>query len=321
MQRTSIDPRRIAAALALSVLCAPAIASAATVAPDVTAAPAALAPLAHQAAADIWLIDTRPAFESQGGEEPRYHRRGPHGWRPASCGEFQAADEPDVPTCIWVPGNRSTLDSGRAEGEQLCQALCDATSRPVRLVIWSWPSDPLPGQIHDLRVKALRADRESWSLARFVSRMAPDVEVSLLGYSFGTRVVAGCLHLLGSGEIAGRRLDDASTGPLALRAVLVASALDCQALGPGGQFCEALAGADQLIVTVNPTDPVLRLYPHLWGPLPGPEALGRVGPSALAAGDAGMAELLWIAPAVGKSHAWQRHLHAPGLVEAVLPVD
>ena len=147
------------------------------------------------------------------------------GWQQKSQQEFLDANSADLPTCFYIHGNR--LDFSWAQ-----QRVWDAyrgiratqpSSVALRVVIWSWPSDRVPGLLRDVRTKAARTDSEGYYLASMLSTIDADSKVSLVGHSFGARIATGALHVLGGGTLAGRRLSSPRPdSPPRIRAVLMA---------------------------------------------------------------------------------------------------
>jgi hypothetical protein len=158
---------------------------------------------------------------------------------------------------------------------------------------------------------------QSYYLAECLRSIERQVPVSLIGYSFGARIITGALHLLAGGEVAGRslpkRLAQAEKGKpaeMTRRAVLVAAALDADWLLPGRRNGLALSQVNRLLITRNPCDRVLRWYPLMYG-CRGPEAMGRVGPRCWCCAE--NVEVVNVSCAVGRAHDWASYLRAPGL--------
>ena len=165
-----------------------------------------------------------------------------------------------------------SADEARQQGMTVYHRLvaCAPADLPIRMVIWSWPTDPGHHPLQLMREHASRADTDAWYLGWLISRMDHRDKIGLLGFSFGTRVVTGALHLLGGGELFGKQLPNfASAGANenaarpTIRAALLAAAEDSDALQPGAANGLAIPRADRMLLLNNGCDSALRLYPHL----------------------------------------------------------
>jgi hypothetical protein len=270
--------------------------------------------LAEASSRQVWAISSRS------GSRLQYWRHTEGcGWTPSSHEAFLATDRPDLVTCFYVHGNRLPHAEALSEGWHVYQRLGASLSpeQPLRIVIWSWPSTRVEGPVQDLRLKAFVSEAHAWHLAWLVDQMHPDVPISLIGYSYGARLVSGALHLLGGGHLAGHSLDHRVHPHRApLRAVLMAGALDSHALTPRGHNARAASQVERILITVNPKDLVLHYYPLLRGLLhTGPPALGYTGFFAHTLGPDSHKVLQWnVARYVGQDHDWQRYLHCPAIL-------
>jgi hypothetical protein len=295
--------------------------------------------LAAAVPADCWIIDTREAsrcaeFKSadmnsgaqkQSGDSkagsPRskaegisfWHLQDDKRWRLSEEESFFAADDPEVPTIIFIHGNRDDWNQALDDAWLARKVLKEAArGRPFRFAIWSWPSERVGKRARpDVQLKASYSDVESYYLAERLADFKPEVPVSMIGYSFGARIITGALHLLGGGEVAGRRLDrQLPEHRKPFQAVLVAAATDADSLHKGRCNGLCLAHIDRMLVTVNGCDPALRWYPRMYGRC-GPSALGYTGP----AGDLNskQLELLDVTCGVGNVHAWECYIADPSL--------
>ncbi len=267
---------------------------------------------------DIWLISTRhlgcPAWDKSSDVDLRVkHYSVVDGWSESSLSEFLASDDPTQPTLIYVHGNRvgwcDAIQGGRNAYEDL---LGCSPSRPVRYVIWSWPSDQIHGQLKDVRVKAARTNGEGYYLAWLLGQLDPATPVSLLGYSFGARIATGALHLLGGGELAGRALSPVLQRPSSsIRVALIAAAVHNHWLHPGGCHDQALSQMERLLIQYNSCDPVLKRY-RLIEKRSRPAALGYTG---MYVSDelATWIEQRDVCCIVGKSHDEDRYLSSASL--------
>ena len=276
------------------------------------------------AANQLWLISTRhlPRAARHPGHEPapQVHRyNAEQKWSPATLADLHAAFDPRVATVLLVHGNHTEEETAISKGLAAYAALTATAPdvRPVRLLIWSWPTDFIPGTVRrDARVKAEWAEDEAYYLARFVVGLDRRESVTLVGYSFGARAISGALHLLGGGKLDHRQLPTAEAGDRApLRAVLLAAALDDDWLLPGHRYGRALLAVERMVITVNPQDRVLRWYRFLV-PRSHATALGSHGVGNRAALGRHGQKLVELNahPAVGGQHGWASYINSPEVV-------
>ena len=201
------------------------------------------------------------------------------GWSCRTAEDFFASDDPCALTTVYVHGNRMTRSSAIQRGMDWYGYIsrCGQCKQPIRLVIWSWNSDAIHPISDDIRVKAARTETQAYLLAQFLTEIDPEVRVSLLGYSFGARVIGGTLHLLGGGELCGRSLPPGKAQSIApIRVVMWAAALKSEWLLPGHHNGQALNVVDQILITCNCKDPVLKRHWLIDGN-PNSTALGNTG--------------------------------------------
>ncbi len=277
-------------------------------------------PATLRAEEEVWLVSTReiPCCTPPAEARPRFWRlAADRQWTASEPAAFFAADDPAVPTVFFVHGNRSDADDAIEEGWDVYQCLREqAGGRPLRFVVWSWPSDRIPGRIRpDVRIKAARSDVEAGYLAEALGAVPSRVPISLVGYSFGARTICGALALLsggGASQGAGGQQEGAPRAPI--RAVLVAAAVDDTALAPTGPGGGALEHVDRVLVTCNPADDALRWYRHMerWR---GPAALGFRGPACVTEPDPDhpRLELVNLRGEVGRNHTWDGYISAPAV--------
>jgi hypothetical protein len=183
----------------------------------------------------------------------------------------------------------------------------------VRFVIWSWPSEQIHGPLRDVRAKAARSDLDAVYLGRFLAGIQPQVRVGLVGYSYGARIIAGGLHLLGGGQLLGWTVSPGERPQL--RVALWAAAEDDDWLVPGRYHGQALGMAEHWLITYNCCDPVLARY-HLLQKWVKPVAMGYSGvagrnllPADL---DARIEE--WdVSNLVGSTHDLEPYLYSPAI--------
>ena len=238
-------------------------------------------------------------------------------WLTATTAEFYAADAADVVTPIYVHGNQIdgslALSDGLAIYFQLAGKFDDVP--PVRFVIWSWPSDKIRGPLRDVRAKAARSDLEAVYLGRFLAGMQPQVKVGLLGYSYGARIVAGGLHLMGGGQLLGWSV--AAGERLQMRVALWAAAEHDDWLLPGRFHGLALGMADRWLITHNYCDPVLRRYRFI-EKCGNPEAMGYsgvYGRNLLPAHLDACIEELNVTNLAGGTHDFEPYLYSSAIID------
>lgn len=258
---------------------------------------------AQNACADqIWLLDTHsaccPALEAV----HYWQLQADRCWAPANLDAFLATDDPRVPTVIVVTGNRATTQDAVNMTWQVYGQLKACGAGCVRMVVWAWPAERISRRNRpDVRAKACRSDVEAHLLGLLLSRIDPAVRVSMVGYSFGARIIGGGLHLLAGGALNGYCLPH-PVQRTPMRAVFVAAAIDTDWLLPGRRLGLAMTQLEHLLVTVNGADPGLRFYPLMYG-LGGPHAMGYAGPDCCWC-LGGKLELLDVTCSVGRNHAW-----------------
>jgi pimeloyl-ACP methyl ester carboxylesterase len=242
---------------------------------------------ADESSPQIWLISTRDLPQCGDlGESPQnacyWQLNEQCEWSPADAKSFRATDDAGVPTVVFVHGNR-TRDEGAVESGMYVYRILNAQAcgRAFRYVIWSWPAEPAAHPAgKDARLKTHYCDAESYYLAGWLRELKAGLHVSLVGHSYGSRIIAGTLELLAGGEVGGRslagaRADEWNGGERKpLRAVLMAAAIDADWFACHG---DTLNLVDQVLVTRNRCDWLLRLYPRLDRGC-GPEAMGFTGP-------------------------------------------
>lgn len=267
---------------------------------------------------EVWAVSTRCLTCPSGAEGEigwsvwKYDPLGPQ-WRTASSGEFYAGHNPEAVVAMYVHGNQIDSSLALRDGLDTYFQLAgryDAGS-PVRFVIWSWPSDKIHGPIRDGRTKASRADGEAYYLARFLAPMPAKARVGIVGYSYGARITAGALHLLGGEELCGWRVTPGNE--VAYRVVFWAAAEHDDWLVPYRRHWRAIDMAERWLITRNYCDPALSRYGWIekgWDPV----ALGYsglAGRNLLTAEQNARIEEIDVTNVVGKTHDNDAYLYAP----------
>jgi len=277
----------------------------------------------------LWLISTREAPSSL---PPRtdvaalrywYFQEG-LGWSETTLAEFTLSSDPRQITVFWIHGNRIDVDDVMPQAVALLKRL-DQMAEPgtsFRLVAWSWPSGRIPGPLTDVRTKARRSECQSIYLAEVAARLPGNVPVSMIGFSYGARLMSGALHLLGGGSLDGVVLQVPQVDPMVplRRAIMLAAALDDDWLLPGRRNGNALLAVNQMIVIANPLDPVLRLYPWLYPGRDNRQALGAVGlASPWQLPDRDRIYQIDASAALGRVHSFQYVLGSDQILARITP--
>ncbi len=234
---------------------------------------------------EVWFISSRHlgcpncARERAPNLEVRAYECG-QGWVRSDLEVFLADDplaKPKV-TVFWIHGNQVGRGQSFTDGWRAYRTMtCRADARPIRFVIWSWPSDKIPGPLKDARAKAARSDTDSYYLGWTLSRMAPRIPVSLIGHSYGARIILGGLHLSTGASMCGRSLDLIPGQAISrTRVVLVAAAVHSNWMMPGSRYGDAYVRINAMLNLFNSCDSVLKFYRFV-DPNGRPRAMGYAG--------------------------------------------
>ena len=242
--------------------------------------------ICHDSTADrLWLINTRYISSSARCidlDQPkldvrRINLRGRT--TPSSLADYLQAVNQPRPVVVYIHGNRMEHQQAKARGLQVYK-LCVRCqfSEPVDWVIWSWPSAKAGILTHDVRKKAQRTDAQGLYLAWLLRQhFQPSKSTTLIGYSFGGRIVTGSLHALAGGQLGGRRLDGPTLTGMSFGSGLIAPAIDSNWLSPHGYHGLATKNMHRMVLMYNRRDAVLKRY-WLIDQVRGRMALGYSGP-------------------------------------------
>ncbi len=182
-------------------------------------------------------------------------------------------------TILYVHGNFMEQCNARQRALIVDQFLKTRTCQPYRLIMLSWPSQRENKPLRDVYENAHTAECQSLYFAWLLDRLSDRPQVSILGFSFGSRAVTGGLHLVSGGSIPGLCYRSVrppeSTGTI-YRVGLVAPAIDRSWLTSRGRNGMALEHVDALINLYNSRDPVLRRF-RFMDRLSNPIAAGFAG--------------------------------------------
>ncbi len=239
----------------------------------------------------------------------------PKAWKKADWRQLLST-QASMPTIVYVHGNRVASGQDRRQGMDVYRSLKaqGKLNGPVRFIIWSWPSEQISGPIKDYVVKAQRTNPAAWQLAWLLDKLPAETPITLVGYSYGTRVVSGATHLLAGGRLGQLQLAE-RTHPRRppLKVALLAAAYDADWIQPGHYYGRSLGQIERLVLATNKLDPAMRFY-HLSNGLGRMHALGKSGvhqPRALGTASRRL-QRVDLTREVGRSHSLDDYLAAEG---------
>lgn len=230
-------------------------------------------------------------------------------WVAADWGDFLGANDGRI-TVIYLHGNQETHCDAQIRGLAVYRSLtrCAGDGPNIRFVIWSWPSSEVQGMLRDYREKARRTRPVGWQLAWGLDQLPPDQPVSLLGYSYGARVIGGACHVLAGGRLSGLGLESNISRPRSpMPTVFLAAATHSHWFGPGQYHGRAMQQIDSLLLVNNRRDPAMRFYDFV-DQGDSAQALGLCGPTRLPSHAVGRVVNIDATSAVGASHDLYRYI-------------
>ncbi len=236
-------------------------------------------------------------------------------WQPSDLESFLAFD-PSVRTIIFVHGNRITPFDAKNEGVAVYRKLANyaGDGERIRFVIWSWPSAQIQGPLRDVREKAARTGPAGCQLAWVLDQMPAETPVSLVGFSFGARIITGGLHILAGGSLGGCTLGEhVHPQRRPMEVVLIGAALHANWLGDGQYHGLAMTQVDRMFLVNSCQDMAMRYYRFIQK-RGNPQALGLRGPTYISADNAAKIEMRDVSGCTGSTHNLFLYLCAPGVV-------
>lgn len=236
-------------------------------------------------------------------------------WQSSDLDSFLKYD-PSVPTIIFVHGNQIGPGDAKAEGLSLYRKIilqgCDAPR--IRFVIFSWPSSKVAGLLRDVREKAARTEPAGYHMAWVLDQMPAETPVSLVGFSFGARIITGGLHVLAGGSLGGSLTLKEHVHPHRepVNAVLMAAASHSYWLAEGQHHGRAMSQVNRMLFINNCADRAMVYYDLLTPGRGGPQAMGLRGPTRVSPKDADKIFNRDVSRYVGSQHDLMAYVCAPG---------
>ena len=249
---------------------------------------------------EIWQIYTRHLPACTPHPTPRVYQHACQTWQTRNLEDLLKPFDGLV--VIFAHGNRMEACNTLHRGMLYYRCLTSGAGPKVRFIIWSWPSDQVKGQIKDVRVKAERADCEGAYLGWFLEQLPEEQGVSLIGYSYGARVIANAMHLRTCG--GNRYFKFERSDPM--RVVINAPAMSNCDLASWGRYSGAMSQVDRMLMLYNSTDPILKRY-RVVERGSRPSALGYTGLKMAVPGGPKIRQID-ASPIVGRSHYEPKYL-------------
>ena len=216
---------------------------------------------------EFWVIEQNIGSAS-------FWKRNGDRWSQETVKSFLAGDDSSRVTIFWAHGYQTSLQDATQDGFLLKKKLDAARSefgiqRRYRLVVWRWNSEREYARLRvDAKEKKFFAHQCGVELGKFIGKMSPKSDVSLIGFSFGATLTGSALETLATtqnryigarrtlqeGEIAGR-----------VSLVLMSAACDLGAFLKGGVYSRGAVLPERVLNMYNPNDGALHFYPLVSG--------------------------------------------------------
>lgn len=238
----------------------------------------------------LWLLSTRHMTSTACRANLRnpnfqFNRLDRCGRRSSSdLGDYLSTMTTDRPRIIYIHGNRRDAPTAISQGLWVYRQIASRrpNNQPFDWVIWSWPSDAESVLISDARKKAQKTDAQglyvAWLLTQHHAHAQP---TSLIGFSFGARVVSGSLHALAGGTVGRRSLDQPAITGANFDVGLLAPAVDNTWMSSCGQHRYANQNINEMVMLYNKRDIALKYFRFISGNS-NAKALGCTGPRYMA---------------------------------------
>lgn len=277
----------------------------------------ACAPVCVRSQDEVWLISTRHKNCCDGQQLCVRRYLPDRGFIASSIDAYFADADTKAIVTTYVHGNRVDPDVACERGLRMYREIANRACphQRIRHVIWSWCSSATKGPLRDARIKARRTFLQSYLLADFVARHDCHARVSLVGFSYGGRIILGAQHLLGGGTLCGRSLaSEVRAHVPRTRVVVWAPAMPVDWIYPGGINGRAFVTMDRMLLYYNSRDPALRIYRAKMNESDA-HALGFRGVrEKCLGGNACCVEQRNAVRAIGAHHEWKRYVGSTPII-------
>ena len=227
---------------------------------------------ANDAKQDIWLVDTHGVAQLLANEQNfsklRFYQWNTSRWLPSDAEAFFDSQCSELPLIVIALGYSLTTRDTSQVGLNIVRTF--EPDKACRIVIWDWFSDRGTYRIRrDIRNKVPIADNAANYLALLLKRLEPQSRVCIFGFSFGSRIACQSIETL--------RQSGHKPECLRIHLVLSGAAADDHWFAQGERYGNIQEEVEKILVTYNPDDWVLRLYPLMYPIGQRPAALGLHG--------------------------------------------
>ena len=216
---------------------------------------------------EFWVI------EQNIGSVSLWKRNGDR-WGSETVKSFLEGDDSSRVTIFWAHGYQTSLQDATQDGFLLKKKLDSVRSelgiqRRYRLVVWRWNSEREYARLRvDAKEKKFFARQCGVELGKFIGKMSPKSDVSLIGFSFGATLTGAALETLATTQnryLGARRTlqEGESAGRVSL--VLMSAACDLGAFLKGGAYSNGATLPEKVLNMYNPSDGALHFYPFVSG--------------------------------------------------------
>jgi hypothetical protein len=223
---------------------------------------------------DVWMITTETASWTKATESEFekivYWQLVKSGrqryWKKSDASSFFETQDPVVPILIFSPGYTSTKSDTVEIGLKII-GLFDSR-KPIRVVFWQWPAEKVACRLlPDIRSKIPVTAANGLYISMLLKRLKPESKVSILGFSFGTRLLGDAVENVGDLKPEGMKINLIYGG----------AASDRAWLAEGRRNGNVPKIANKILVFYNPEDFRLKFYPFLYANDNNAEPLGSNG--------------------------------------------